>query len=68
MNLTDQTQDSTWYNALPVFAKYGVKLPSRKYFKALIKVVCEKLGVSREQLHGPPCIIMVSGQVLVLML
>ena len=50
MNLTDQTQDSTWYNALPVFEKYGVKLPSRKYFKVLIKVVCEKLGVTREQL------------------
>jgi hypothetical protein len=44
------TQDSAWYNTLAVFEKYGVKLPSRKYFKVLIKVVCEKLGVTREQL------------------
>lgn len=44
------TQDSAWYNTLPVFEKYGVKLPSRKYFKAKIKVVCEKLGFTREQL------------------
>jgi hypothetical protein len=43
-------QDSAWYNTLPVFEKYGVKLPSRKYFKAKIKVVCEKLGFTREQL------------------
>ena len=50
MNLDEQTQDSTWYNALPVFEKYGVRLPSRKYFKGLIKVVSEKLGVTREQL------------------
>jgi hypothetical protein len=44
------TLDSAWYNTLAVFEKYGVKLPSRKYFKVLIKVVCEKLGVRREQL------------------
>jgi hypothetical protein len=44
------TQDSAWYNTLPVFEKYGIKLPSRRYFKVLIKVVCEKLGVTREQL------------------
>jgi hypothetical protein len=44
------TLDSAWYNTLPVFEKYGVKLPSRKYFKAQIRVVCEKLGFTREQL------------------
>jgi hypothetical protein len=44
------TLDSAWYNTLPIFEKYGVKLPSRKYFKAQIKVVCEKLGFTREQL------------------
>ena len=44
------TQDSAWYNALPIFEKYGIKLPSRKYFKSLIKAACEKLGVTREQL------------------
>ena len=48
---TDEwTQDSAWYNALPIFEKYGIKLPSRKYFKSLIKAACEKLGVTREQL------------------
>jgi hypothetical protein len=44
------TLDSAWYNTLTVFEKYGIKLPSRKYFKAQIKVVCEKLGFTREQL------------------
>lgn len=44
------TQDSASYNTLPVFEKYGVKLPNRRYFKVLIKVVYEKLGVTREQL------------------
>jgi hypothetical protein len=73
MNLDEQTQDSTWYNALPVFEKYGARLPSRKYFKGLIKVVCEKLGVTREQLGivAAPWATMYiteSGQVLVLML
>lgn len=50
MSIDEWTQDSVWYNALHIFEKYGMKLPSRKYFKELIKVVCEKLGVTREQL------------------
>jgi|SRR5215216_3600370 len=50
MSIDEWTQDSVWYNALPIFEKYGMKLPTRRYFKELIKVVCEKLGVTREQL------------------
>lgn len=44
------TQDSAWYNALSTFEKYGIKLPTRDYFKSLIKKVCKKLGVSREEI------------------
>jgi predicted flap endonuclease-1-like 5' DNA nuclease len=43
------TNDSTWYNALDLFEKYGVKV-TRKYFKSLIKGCCDVLGVTREQL------------------
>lgn len=50
MNIDEWTQDSAWYNALPIFEKYGMKLPTRKYFKGLIKVACERLGKTREQL------------------
>ena len=49
--LDDWTQDSVWYNTLAVFEKYGIKLPTRKYFKGLIRKVCNKLGVSREQIR-----------------
>jgi hypothetical protein len=48
--LDEWTQDSVWYNALAVFEKYGKKLPTRKYFKGLIRTVCSKLGVTREQI------------------
>jgi hypothetical protein len=48
--LDEWTQDSVWYNALAVFEKYGIKLPTRKYFKGLIRTVCSKLGVTREQI------------------
>jgi predicted flap endonuclease-1-like 5' DNA nuclease len=43
------TNDSTWYNALDLFEKYGVKV-TRKYFKSLIKGCCDALEVTREQL------------------
>jgi hypothetical protein len=44
------TQDSVWYNALPIFEKYSIKLPTRKYLKSLIRKVCNKLGVTREEI------------------
>jgi hypothetical protein len=49
-NIDEWTQDSVWYNALAVFEKYGIKPPTRKYFKGLIRTVCGKLGVTREQI------------------
>jgi hypothetical protein len=48
--IDELTQDSVWYNALAIFEKYGIKLPSRKYFKGLIRKVCRKLGVTREDI------------------
>ena len=48
--IDDWTQDSPWYNSLPVFEKYGLKLPTRKHYKSLIRPVCKELGVTREQI------------------
>ncbi len=44
-----QTQDSLWYNALPLFAKYGMEC-KRSSFKSCIRQVCADEGVRREQL------------------
>jgi hypothetical protein len=44
------TQSTVWYLALSVFDKYNVKLPKRQSFTSKIKTVCEKLGVTREQI------------------
>jgi 5S rRNA maturation endonuclease (ribonuclease M5) len=45
-----QTQDSLWYNALPLFAKYKLEPPDRSTFKTNIKAVCKDYEVTREQL------------------
>jgi hypothetical protein len=45
-----RTQQTVWYLSLPLFEKYKTKLPNRKSFTSKIKAVCEKLGVTREQL------------------
>ena len=45
-----RTQSTVWYLCLPIFEKYRVKLPTRKYFTSRIKAVCEKLDVTREEL------------------
>jgi hypothetical protein len=45
-----RTQSTVWYLALPIFEKYKVKLPKRESFTKKIKKVCEKLGVTREQI------------------
>ena len=43
------TQDSVWYNFQPVLQKYGITV-TREHVKKLIRVVCAKLGVTRESL------------------
>jgi hypothetical protein len=43
------TQDSVWYNFQPVLQKHGITV-TRETVKRLIRVVCAKLGVSRESL------------------
>ncbi|HEY1248277.1 MAG TPA: DUF2399 domain-containing protein [Nitrososphaera sp.] len=43
------TQDSVWYNFQPVLQKYGISV-TREHVKKLIRVVCAKLGVTRESL------------------
>jgi hypothetical protein len=45
-----RTQSTVWYLCLPIFEKYKMKLPTRKYFTSRIKAVCEKLGATREEL------------------
>jgi 5S rRNA maturation endonuclease (ribonuclease M5) len=49
---TEQTQDSLWYNALPLFKKYDVKYSndSREWFKTCIRTLCKEHGVAREQI------------------
>jgi hypothetical protein len=47
--IDEWTQDSVWYNFLPIKEKYGIDV-TRDYLKRLIRTVCEKLGVTREQL------------------
>jgi hypothetical protein len=48
----EQTQDSLWYNALPLFEQYGVKYSndSRAHFKNCIRVLCKEYGIAREQI------------------
>src|SRR5215207_3950578 len=45
-----RTQSTVWYLSLQKFEEYGIKLPKRKSLIAKIKVVCEKLGYTREEL------------------
>src|SRR5215216_5168383 len=45
-----RTQSTVWYLCLPIFEKYKIKLPTRKYFTSRIKAVCEKQGAKREEL------------------
>ena len=45
-----RSQSTVWYLSLPLFEQYKVKLPKRKSFTGQIKKVCEKLGVTREEL------------------
>ena len=49
---TEQTQDSLWYNALPLFEKHNVRYSnkSRQAFKKYIRDLCEEYGVAREQI------------------
>jgi hypothetical protein len=49
---TEQTQDSLWYNALPLFEKYWVKYSndSRAHFKNCIRELCREYGAAREQI------------------
>jgi hypothetical protein len=44
-----RSQSTVWYLALPLFEKYGVKLPERKSFIKKIKTVCKNLGKTREE-------------------
>src|SRR5215831_12770134 len=43
------TQDSVWYNFQPVLQQYGITV-TREHIKKLIRVICKKLGVTRESL------------------
>lgn len=45
-----RTQSTVWYLALSIFEKYKMRVPTRDHFVSRIKVVCEKLGVTRESL------------------
>jgi hypothetical protein len=47
--IDESTQDSVWYNCLPIMKRMNVKV-TREHFKKVIKTVCDKLGVTREQL------------------
>jgi hypothetical protein len=49
---TEQTQDSLWYNALPLFEKWDVKYStdSRAHFKNCIRTLCKEHGIDREQI------------------
>lgn len=48
----EQTQDSLWYNAIPLFNKYDVKYEnkSRGGFKACIREICKEYDIAREQI------------------
>jgi hypothetical protein len=48
----EQTQDSLWYNALPLFEDYGVKYESksRAHFKNCIRQLCKQHDIDREQI------------------
>ena len=63
-----RTQSTVWYLCLPIFEKYKIKLPTRKYFTSKIKPVCKKLCVTREELgiianQEPLCTLTVIGSV-----
>lgn len=45
-----RTQSTVWYLALSIFDKYKIRPPTRDHFVSRIKVVCEKLGITRESL------------------
>jgi len=49
---TEQTQDSLWYNALPLFERYDVKYSndSRAHFKNCIRQLCKEHGIAREEI------------------
>lgn len=49
---TRQTQDSLWYNALPLFEKYNVRYSniSRAHFKQEIRKLCKEHDIAREQI------------------
>jgi hypothetical protein len=49
---TKQTQDSLWYNALPLFEKYNVRYSngSRPGFKNCIRELCKEHDVDREEI------------------
>lgn len=44
-----RTQDSVWYNFLPVREKYDIKV-GRKWVKQLIRKICDKHELSRESI------------------
>jgi hypothetical protein len=48
----EQTQDSLWYNALPLFEEYNVKYSndSRAHFKNCIRQLCKEHGIAREEI------------------
>jgi hypothetical protein len=48
----EQTQDSLWYNALPLFEQYYVKYSndSRQHFKTCIRDLCKEYDIAREQI------------------
>jgi hypothetical protein len=49
---TEQTQDSLWYNALPLFEKWDVTYSndSRAHFKNCIRQLCKEHGIAREEI------------------
>jgi 5S rRNA maturation endonuclease (ribonuclease M5) len=49
---TEQTQDSLWYNALPLMEEENVNYSndSRAHFKNCIRELCKEHGVAREQI------------------
>lgn len=49
IGVNESTQDSVWYNCLPIMERMNIKV-TREHFKKVIKRVCDKLGITREQL------------------
>src|ERR1041384_6228091 len=44
-----RSPDTIWYLLLSIMEEYEIKV-SRKYFKALIKKICDKAGVKRSDI------------------